>query len=133
MRLEIAFPHPNGALSPNAYRSLKPVAAARQNAKRMRLVEESRRVAFLRARAALNSCAQHNFSADEVDIVWYYKGVKPDFDNVVACCKSIIDGCADAFGINDRTLELGRVRRVHALDERAGTLVLTFKKGETEV
>jgi hypothetical protein len=56
--------------------------------------------------------------------------MKPDIDNVVARLKPLIDGCALAFGINDRDLELGRVRRVHTLDEQAGTLVLHFDTEE---
>lgn len=132
MRLDIVFPHPNKALSPNAYRALSPKAAAAQNAMKMRLVAESRHASCVRARIALNAVAQRNFPAKEVDVTWYYKGMKPDFDNVVARCKSVIDGCADAFGINDRELELGRVRRVHSLGVEAGTVLLTFKNGEDE-
>jgi hypothetical protein len=52
--------------------------------------------------------------------------MKPDVDNVVARLKPLIDGCAQAFGINDRELELGRVRRVHTLGKEAGTLILHF-------
>ena len=130
MRLEIVLPHPDKALSPNAARALSPRAAAAQNAVKMRLVKEVRHGACVRARVALNACQQRNFPAEEVDVTWYYKGVRPDFDNVVARCKAIIDGCADAFGINDRVLELGRVRRVHDLGIHAGTVALTFKYGE---
>ena len=126
MRLEIVFPHPDKALSPNAARALSPRAAAAQNAVKMRLVKEVRHGACVRARVALNACQQRNFPAEEVDVTWYYKGVRPDFDNVVARCKAIIDGCADAFGINDRVLELGRVRRVHDLGILAGSVALSF-------
>jgi hypothetical protein len=69
---------------------------------------------------------QRNFPAREVSVTWYYKGIIPDFDNVVARLKPLIDGCAMAFGINDRDLELGRVRRVHTLGKNAGKLFLIF-------
>ena len=87
---------------------------------------KTRNNAFILARAALANVPQHNFPARFVEVTWYYKGIKPDVDNVVARLKPLIDGCAQAFGINDRELELGRVRRVHTLDKRAGTLVLHF-------
>lgn len=62
-------------------------------------------------------------------VTWYYwSGAGPDVDNVVARCKALLDGCADAFGINDRSLELGRVARVRVkrADARAGYVELCF-------
>lgn len=87
---------------------------------------KTRDSAFIRAMQALNTVPQRNFPAREFSVTWYYKGIIPDIDNVVARLKPLLDGCAMAFGINDRDLELGRVRRVHTLDKRAGTLVLHF-------
>lgn len=87
---------------------------------------KTRDSAFVRAMQALNTVPQRNFPAREFSVTWYYKGVIPDIDNVVARLKPLLDGCAQAFGINDRYLELGRVRRVHTLDKRAKTLILSF-------
>jgi hypothetical protein len=61
-----------------------------------------------------------------VHVEWKYKGRIPDVDNIVARLKPLIDGCSQAFGIDDRELELGRVRRVHTLGDDAGTVTLTF-------
>jgi hypothetical protein len=87
---------------------------------------KTRDSAFVRAMQALNNVPQRNFPAREFSVTWYYKGVIPDIDNVVARMKPLLDGCAQAFGINDRELELGRVRRVHTLRKAAGTLTLHF-------
>ena len=88
---------------------------------------KTRNAAYFRALRALNTVPQHNFPAKYVEVTWYYKGVQPDVDNVVARLKPLIDGCAMAFGINDRDLELGRVRRVHTLDKKlTGTVTLHF-------
>lgn len=87
---------------------------------------KTRNAAYLRALRAIATVPQRNFPAKLVEVTWYYKGMKPDVDNVVARLKPLIDGCSMAFGINDRDLELGRVRRVHTLGKEAGTLVLHF-------
>lgn len=98
--------------------------AVEKMAKKMKARDQ----AFVIANHALNSVPQRNFPAVWIEITWHYKyGVKPDFDNVVASAKPLIDGCAQAFGINDRDLELGRVRRVRTLDEKlAKTVILHF-------
>ena len=132
MQLSITFPHPSNALSPNAKAPLQPRAAAGLNARKMRIKTETRHAAFVLANKALNSVPQRNMPAREVEVCWYYKGVCPDVDNVVARLKPLIDGCAQAFGINDRDIELGRVRRVHSLGTEAGTLTLTFNTELTQ-
>ena len=59
------------------------------------------------------------------EVVWYYKGVKPDVDNCLSSCKAYLDGCADAVGANDRDWELLGVRCVHD-KVRAGRVELRF-------
>lgn len=126
MKLEIEFPHPDEILSPNTQVPLTLRGARVHNIKKVKAKKKARENAFLRALAATLSLPQRNFPAREFDVTWYYKGPRPDIDNVVARLKPLIDGCSKAFGINDRDLELGKTRRVHTLGEKAGTLVLSF-------
>lgn len=126
MKLEIEFPHPDRVLSPNTQVPLTVWGARVHNLKRVEAKKKAREGAFARAFAATLNLPQRNFPAREVNVTWYYKGMIPDIDNVVARLKPLIDGCAMAFGINDRDLELGRVRRVHTLGKNAGKLFLIF-------
>lgn len=126
MKLEIEFPHPDRVLSPNTQVPLTVRGARVHNLKRVEAKKKAREGAFTRAFAATLNLPQRNFPAREFSATWYYKGVMPDIDNVVARLKPLIDGCAMAFGINDRDLELGRVRRVHTLGKNAGKLFLIF-------
>ena len=126
MNLDIEFPHPDMVLSPNTQVPLTARGARVHNLKRVEAKMKAREGAFLRAFAATLNLPQRNFPAREFSATWYYKGIIPDIDNVVARLKPLIDGCAMAFGINDRELELGRVRRVHTLGKQAGTVVLHF-------
>lgn len=126
MNLDIEFPHPDRMLSPNTQVPLTARGARVHNLKRVEAKKKAREGAFLRAFAATLNLPQRNFPAREVSVTWFFKGMMPDIDNVVARLKPLIDGCAMAFGINDRDLELGRVRRVHTLEKQAGTLILHF-------
>lgn len=126
MKLSIEFRHPDGVLGPNSYVPNKAGAAARKNALKFRVKGETRRAAYLRALNAMQYVPQRSFAAKSYAVEWFYKGRKPDADNIVARLKPLLDGCAEAFGVDDRELELKGVRRVHTLDERAGTLVILF-------
>lgn len=130
MQLDISFLHPDRVLSPNASVPLTSRGAKAHNVKRMAEKTKTRELARIKALVAVSKLPQRNFPARWLDVTWYYKGTRPDVDNVVARLKPLIDGCAAAFGINDRDLELGRVRRAHTLDERAGTVVLHFDTEE---
>ncbi len=126
MTLDIEFPHPDRVLSPNSNAPLTARGAKTHGIIKASVKTKTRNAAYLRALRAIATVPQRNFPAKLVEVTWYYKGMKPDVDNVVARLKPLIDGCALAFGINDRDLELGRVRRVHTLGKEAGTLVLHF-------
>lgn len=126
MKLDIEFPHPDRVLSPNSHAPLTERGAQMHGFIKVGAKMNTRNSAYMRALRALATVPQRNFPAKEFSVTWYYKGICPDIDNVVARLKPLLDGCAMAFGINDRELELGRVRRVHTLDKRAGTLVLHF-------
>ena len=126
MTLEIEFMHPDRVLSPNSNAPLSARGAKTHGIIKASVKKKTRNTAYLKALCALSTIPQRNFPARLVEVTWYYKGMKPDVDNVVARLKPLIDGCAQAFGINDRELELGRVRRVHTLGKEAGTLMLHF-------
>ena len=99
---------PSSVLSPNA----------RVNwAKRARAAKKAREVGFWRTYQE----RRVGFLPHRYHIVWYYCGRTPDVDNIVARCKSFLDGCCDSFGVDDSLLELDGVtrRRVRHKDEAA--------------
>ena len=63
-------------------------------------------------------------------ITWVYKGTRPDQDNVVAACKAYLDGCSDAFAVDDRAWTLEPVELVHD-KVHAGWLVIAFSDGDS--
>ena len=125
MKLSIEFRHPDGVLGPNSYVPDDAGAAARKNALKFRKKGETRRAAYLRALKATFDVPQRNFAARTYVVDWFYKGRCPDEDNVVARLKPILDGCAEAFGIDDRVLSVRGVNRIHSKED-AGKLIITF-------
>lgn len=95
------------------------------NYKKVALKRATRNAAYLEALKFMDYMPNRHFTARKFDVVWQYKGRKPDLDNIVARMKPLIDGCCQAFGIDDRDLELGRVDRVHTLTD-AGIVLLIF-------
>ena len=96
-----------------------------------RLVAQVRGAAKLVALSVLRKCVGGDawFVPRVYDVVWFYsRGVEPDADNVVGRCKPILDGCADAFGVDDRWWRLGEVRRVKVAcgAAEAGHVVVVF-------
>lgn len=68
----------------------------------------------------------------EYSLVWYFWGTKRDVDNCLASCKAYLDGCADAFGVNDRDWECAGIRRVRCR-ELSGFIELRFRDRLTHV
>lgn len=129
MKLTIQFPHPDRAISPNGQVPLTRQGAIRMNYKKVALKRATRNAAYLEAKNAMQYILHRGlFVPHKYDIVWRYKGRKPDVDNIVARTKPLIDGCCKAFGIDDRDLELGRVDRVHTKGREAGTVLLIFEE-----
>lgn len=126
MKLAITFPHPDRALSPNGSVPLTARAAVVCNRKRVALKGATRQAAFVEALKAVSNVPQRNFPARSYEVHWMYKGRIPDVDNIVARLKPLMDGCCQAFGIDDRELELGKVKRVHTLGVDAGTVMIIF-------
>ena len=131
MKLTITFPHPPSLLSLNGSMPTDPRAASARNRARIGVKMKTRDAAFVEANQAMHYMPQRNFPAKRVEVLWYYKGIKPDVDGIVTRCKALLDGCAKAFGVDDRDFEDIRVRRVHTLGEKAKTVDITFDT-ETE-
>lgn len=130
MKLEIVFPHPPHVLSANARLPRNSAAAGKLNGAKIGAKMKTRDAARASAAAALAGIMQDRFPASVMSVEWYYKrGVKPDVDGVVTRMKPLLDGCALAFGINDRDIELGSVRRIRDL-ENGGTVKLIFDTEE---
>lgn len=115
--LTVHLPLPQRSLRPNVMRRCHwaPVATARAKA---------RTDALIATKAALSSLPL-SCSPKTYGITWIYKGRRPDADNCLASCKSYLDGCCDAIGINDVDLDVLFVHRKHDCPN-AGQLVISF-------
>ncbi len=131
MEMRLLFKQPPAVLRPNACAPLDLRAARRVHGLRMQAKKRLRLQARLVTLALLRKepVRWAGFVPVRYDVTWFFwAGLGPDADNVVASCKALLDGCADGFGINDRVLELGRVDRVKVkrADARAGMVELRF-------
>ena len=118
----VVLRHP--ASNPNGSVPLKKTAAIRANYAKVAAKKKERNDAFV---VALNEQRKlgYSFKPTWYRIAWYYKGMRPDADNIVARCKHYLDGCALAFGCNDADWEFGGVQRVHD-SVRGGEVELIF-------
>lgn len=141
MEMRLLFKQPPAVLRPNASAPLDLRAARRVHGMRLQAKKRLRLQAKLMVLSVLRRDPEiwQGFVPVRYDVTWYYwAGVGPDEDNVVASCKALLDGCADGFGINDRVLRFGSVNRVRVklADARAGYLEICFraeKGGEVEL
>lgn len=113
--LTVFLPHPPAALRPNGRVHWAAKACAVKNARML-----ARCVTL-----AQRSPSGLGFVPLSYTLVWFYKGSAPDADNCLAACKAYLDGCCDALGIDDRSLECSGITRVHD-NRHAGSVVLTF-------
>lgn len=116
MKLMVDVLKPENKANPS--RPLTRLAAVRANYARMSARRKERDAGWHAARRALctlpcDADGRVAFVPRGYRIIWPYKTRTwmPDVDNVVARCKSVLDGCAMAFNINDRDLELRGVQR----------------------
>lgn len=123
MTVYVELRHPAKELRPNGRAHMMAV---------VRTKKEARGRARIVALAGMQRAGAQRgvFAPVRYRITWLYKGTRPDQDNVVAACKAYLDGCADAFSVNDRAWTLEPVELVHD-KERAGWMVLAFSDGET--
>lgn len=116
--LTITMRHPVAALRPNGGRAHWSVVA--------RAKKQARGNAKLLALHALGRDGLDGFRPCRYRVVWYFHmGPPPDHDNVIASLKSALDGCADAFKVNDRAWTLEGVEPVRNA-ARSGYLELIF-------
>ena len=105
MKLTLNFAHPE-----NKANSCIPgtrAAAVKANYVRMATKKKERNAGYIAATGAVRDLPPVDGKVQEFKplwyrIVWYYKGVKPDADNIVARCKHVLDGCAFGFGVMTR-------------------------------
>lgn len=111
--LELEFPLPSNALRPNRKTTnWRSIHAAKHKV---------RDAACFMAKNA----APEGFLVKTYEVMWYSRTkIVPDEDNVIASCKSYIDGVADALGQNDKEFKFCRVTRAKRERPR---LVLTFR------
>lgn len=115
MKLMVSVSKPENAA--NASRPLTRQAAVRANYARIAAKRRERNDGWMAARRSLCTlpCDEDGrvaFVPLGYKIVWPYKGVCPDADNVVARMKHVLDGCALAFNVNDRDMDLLGVERL---------------------
>ena len=91
-----------------------------------------KRARKLAAVAAAAVCCPEGWRPLEYVLVWYYYGQKSDADNCLSSCKAYLDGCAAAWGCNDRDWECAGVRRVRD-KELCGCVELRFRDTLTQV
>jgi len=115
---------------PHPPRELRPNGRVHWAAK-ARAVKSARACAKSMAFARMLRLGYGCFLPSRYQLVWYYKGLAPDADNCLASCKAYLDGCCDAFGVDDRSLECAGIHRVHSLEVGVGGHVdLVFSREE---
>ena len=98
-------------------------------AKRARAAKEAREAGFWHTYQAPRA----GFIPRRYHIVWYYCGRKPDVDNIVARCKSYIDGCCDAFRVDDSLLELDGVTRIGVRHKDTSNMMEVWFSDKNEI
>lgn len=122
----ITLPHPPRVLSPN-YRA---VWQAKLEPKRR--AREAAMIATMRALGSADG-ALDGLVPVGYKVRWYYwLGVAPDVDNVLASCKAYLDGVAQQLRVNDRTLECLGIERIK--DRRADLdIFIHYERPEAEL
>ena len=66
---------------------------------------------------ALRCIEEHGYPVTESPsryrVQWFYKGCRPDDDNVLSRCKYVKDGMCEALGIDDAQLSLDGIELLH--------------------
>lgn len=119
----VVLPHTDVMLSPNQNVPLAPKAAAAANRERARKKKVARTFAYLTAKAqGVNGQTPR---PDAYCIRWFYKGGRPDLDNLPTRCKAYLDGVCQALNMDDGDIEEMVVIRERSL-KRAGEVMLSF-------
>ncbi|MBT9449977.1 hypothetical protein ICN84_07805 [Akkermansia glycaniphila] len=124
--LTITLPHSPRVLSPNARVPLTMRGAVVANKRKVAAKRRARHMAWAMTIKELQG--RKHFAPSLYVVRWYYKGVAPDDDNVLARCKAYKDGACSAMGIDDRGLSCRGIELIHDL-RRAGQVEIVFEKG----
>lgn len=127
--LSIRLPRPERHLTPNCVTGTDPESVWKVLLIHMGAKKRARKVA---ERAAQSVQRPAGWYPVEYVLVWYYWGQKSDADNCLASCKAYLDGCAAAWGCNDRDWECAGVRRVRD-KERKACIELRFRDTLSQV
>ncbi len=90
------------------------------------MVKRVARVAARRMMTLLPAEVLGDIKSAGYSIDWYYKGTRPDDDNIVGRMKYVKDGVAQALGIDDGIMRLIAVR-LHHQKTRAGSVAFTVR------
>lgn len=96
--MRLLFRQPPAVLRPNASAPLDLRAARRVHGMRLQAKKRLRLQAKLMVLSVLRRDPEiwQGFVPVRYDVTWFFwAGVGPDEDNVVASCKALLDGCAD--------------------------------------
>ena len=129
VEIVISLPRPERHLTPNCVTGSNPESVWKVLLMHMGAKKRARKVAEKAAGAVVRPV---DWQPLEYVLVWYYWGQKTDADNCLACCKAYLDGCAAAWGGNDRDWECAGVRRVRDKERRA-CIELRFRDTLTQV
>lgn len=121
----IDLPYPAKALWPNGRPHF--MAKARE-------AKKHRAWANLATLEVKPACFKHNGEPIPVTIYVHAKprGPLPDEDNCVAACKSMLDGIADALGVNDKAFKAPKVVFAQPREGRFAVKLFDGKKVETD-
>lgn len=111
----ITLKHPPQEVRPNAR------VHWATKAKHVKLCRSS---AFWVCKKALQNTG-FQFMPSSYGITWYFFGQVPDADNCLSSCKAYLDGCCDAFKIDDKTLVLTHINRLRD-KEKKGKIEIQF-------
>lgn len=127
--VKVRLDKPAAALSPNSVCGSTPSGVWTNHLIHIGAKKRARKKALELARSA---AVPAGWMPVEYVLVWYYKGVKRDADNCLASCKAYLDGCAEAWGANDRNWECAGIRRVPSR-HLADKIELRFRDELTQV
>lgn len=124
--LVITLPRPVRYLTPNCVTGDCPAGVWKMHLAHIGAKKKAKKDALDEARRVLEELGLTGYRAVEYELVWFYYGNRTDADNCLASCKAYLDGCAEAFGGNDRDWDCAGVRRLKDA-QRAGTVQLVFR------
>lgn len=119
----IVLRHTHRILSPNQKVPLTVKGAIGVNKEKVGRKQKAKEAAYYTAIAQGISARTPRPNAYR--IVWYFKGNRPDLDNLPTRAKAYLDGICQALKMDDGDFEEMTVRRIHD-PKRGGTVSLEF-------